>query len=254
MYTSSFAGVIGRTAHDSAQAWQHPPRPPADAPNVVVIVLDDVGFAQLGCYGSRIDTPAMDRLAANGVRYTNFHTTALCSPTRASLLTGRNAHTVGVGSVVELPLGFPGHDGVIPRNAASIATILRQTGYNTWCLGKWHLTPEWERTAVGPFDRWPLGMGFERFYGFLGGETDQYGPSLVHDNHRVDPPATPEEGYHLSEDLVDQAIGMLREQRSIDPTRPFFTYLSFGACHAPHQAPRPFIEKYRGRLDRKSVV
>jgi len=249
LYTDDFPATVGRTVHDSVQGWQHPPRPPDGAPSVVVIVLDDVGFAQLGCYGSRIDTPNIDRLAERGLRYNNFHTTALCSPTRAALLTGRNPHAVGVGSVVELPIGFPGHDGVMPRSAATIARILRDRGWNTWCLGKWHLTPEWERTPVGPYDRWPLGMGFERFYGFLGGETDQYAPSLVHDNHRIDPPGPAGGGYHLSEDLVDQAIRMLREQRSVDPTRPFLTYLSFGACHAPHQAPRAFIDRYRGRFD-----
>lgn len=249
MYDQNHPATVGRTVDESVQAWQQPPRPPAAAPNVVVIVLDDVGFAQLGCYGARIDTPHMDTLANSGLRYTNFHTTALCSPTRAALLTGRNPHAVGVGSVVELPVGFPGHDGVIPRSGATIARILRDRGWNTWCLGKWHLTPEWERTPVGPYDRWPLGLGFERFYGFLGGETDQFFPSLVHDNHRVDPPRTAAEGYHLSEDLVDQAIRMLREQRSVDPTRPFLTYLSFGACHAPHQAPRSYIDRYAGHFD-----
>ncbi len=244
-----FGGVIGRTVDESTAWWPSLPTPPAGAPNVLVIVLDDVGFSQIGCYGGSTDTPNMDRLAARGLRYTNFHTTALCSPTRACLLTGRNHHAVGVAVIMEVANGFPGYDMQIPRSAGTLAQVLRSQGYNTWCVGKWHLAPDWERTPIGPFDHWPLGMGFERFYGFLGGETDQYGPSLTVDNHRAEPPATAAEGYHLSEDLADRAIQLITDQTSVDPAKPFFCYLAFGACHAPHQAPRAFIDKYRGRFD-----
>jgi arylsulfatase len=245
-----FDGVIARTVQESTPAWPRLPQPPEGAPNVVVIVLDDVGFAHLGCYGSEIETPNMDRLAARGLRYNNFHTTALCSPTRACLLTGRNHHMVGVASVMEMGTGFPGYDMQVPKSAGTIAQVLRANGYNTFAVGKWHLAPGWELTPVGPYDHWPLGMGFERFYGFMGGETDQYGPSLVHDNHRVEPPKSAAEGYHLSEDIVDKAIQFVTDVDAVAPAKPFFLYCAFGACHAPHQAPAEFIEKYKGRFDK----
>ncbi len=234
---------------DMTPAWPERPRPPDSAPNIVVIVLDDVGFAQFGCFGSSISTPNLDRIAADGLAFNNFHTTALCSPTRASLLTGRNPHAVGIGSIMELAAPYPGYDANIPRSAGTMARILKDAGWNTWAVGKWHLAPDWQRSVVGPYDQWPLGLGFERFYGFLGADTDQYVPTLVADNHRVAQPATPEDGYHLSEDLVDKAIGLVTDQTSVDPDAPFFLYLAFGACHAPHQAPRDFIDKYRGRFD-----
>lgn len=243
------AARIGRTIPESTPAFLPPVRPPDGAPNVLVVLLDDLGFAQLGSFGSDIDTPAIDRLAAGGLRYSRFHVTALCSPTRACILTGRNHHSVGMGFLTDIPTGFPGYRGRIPRHAATVARILRDAGYNTMALGKWHLTPRGEQTAAGPFDRWPLGLGFERFYGFLAGDTNQFAPNLVVDNHFVDPPRAPDEGYHLTEDLADQAIRMIGEQQQSTPHRPFFVYLATGAVHAPHQAPRDWIDRYRGRFD-----
>ncbi len=196
----------------------------------------------------RSTTPHIGELAANGLRYTNFHTTALCSPSRAALLTGRNHHSVGFATIAEMSTGFPGYDSFLPRSAASIAEILRLNGYSTYCTGKWHLTPTAEATAAGPFDRWPLGLGFERFYGFLPGETDHWHPILTADNHRI--PTPERDGYHLSEDLVDQAIRMIRDQQQVASGRPFFTYVPFGAVHCPFHAPAKYIERYRGRFDR----
>ncbi len=233
----------------ASPSWPTPPRAPAGAPNIVVIMLDDVGFAQLGSYGSSISTPNLDRLAETGLSFNNFHTTALCSPSRASLLTGRNPHAVGIGTVMELSDGHPGYHAQMPRSAGTIAQILRLNGWNTWAIGKWHLTPDWNRSVIGPYDTWPLGLGFERFYGFLGADTDQYFPTLIADNHAIEPPEGPEDGYHLSEDLVDQASQLVTDQVAVDPDKPFFMYLAFGACHAPHQAPRPYIDKYGGAFD-----
>jgi arylsulfatase len=244
-----FKGVIKPTAQESTPWWPESPKAPEGAPNVVFVVLDDVGFSQLGCYGSDIATPNMDRLAAGGLLYNNFHTTALCSPTRACLLTGRNHHSVGVATVMELASGYPGYDGIIPKSAGTIAEILKRSGYNTFAAGKWHLTPDGETSPAGPYDRWPLGMGFERFYGFLNGDTNQWYPDLTYDNHKVEQPRQPEDGYHLTEDLVDRAIGFVRDQQAAAPEKPFFLLLSFGACHAPHHAPREFIDKYKGRFD-----
>jgi arylsulfatase len=224
-------------------------KPPAGAPNVVVIVLDDVGFAQLGCFGSPIATPNIDRLAAGGLRYNRFHVTSICSSTRAALLSGRNHHAVGMGMTMETPLGFPGYTGRIPRSAALLPRILRDAGYNTFALGKWHLCPQGEYSAAGPVTRWPLGMGFDRYYGFLGAETSQWIPELCRDNTFIDPPRTPGEGYHLSEDLADQAIRMVLDQRQATPEKPFFCYLATGAAHAPHQVPASWSDAYRGRFD-----
>ncbi|MEZ5258896.1 MAG: arylsulfatase [Ilumatobacteraceae bacterium] len=244
-----FEGRIGRTLAESEAWFAEPPHPGEQAPNVVVVVLDDTGFAQLGCYGSDIDTPVMDGLAANGVQFTNFHVTPLCSPTRASLLTGRSQHAVGMRSVSNFATGFPHQLGHISNHAATLAEVLHEQGYATFCAGKWHLAPMDQCSAAGPFDQWPLARGFDRFYGFLEGETDQFHPQLVCDNHPVDPPATPEEGYHLSEDLVDRLLGMIADSIGIRPDRPFFGYLPFGATHAPHQAPPEYLAKYRGRFD-----
>jgi arylsulfatase A-like enzyme len=226
------------------------PSPGPDAPNVVMVVLDDVGFAQLGCFGSTIATPNIDRLAAGGLRYQRFHVTSVCSSTRACLLTGRNHHAVGIGMTEESALGFPGYTGRIPRSAATLARVLRDAGYNTMAVGKWHLAPQTEYSATGPFERWPLGMGFERYYGFLGAETNQWAPELTRDNHHVDPPRSPEQGYHLTEDLVDEAVGMIRDQRQASAGRkPFFCYLATGAAHAPHQVPEEWVTPYRGAFD-----
>ncbi|MGB5760164.1 MAG: arylsulfatase [Acidimicrobiales bacterium] len=244
-----FQGVINREVADSEPWWPDPALPPAGSPNVVVILLDDTGFSHLGCFGSVIDTPNFDRLAASGLRYTNFHTTALCSPTRACLLTGRNHHSVGMRAVSNFDTGFPNMRGRISPTAATLAELLEPAGYATMAVGKWHLAPMREASAAGPFTDWPVQRGFNRFYGFLNGETDQFHPELCADNHYIEPPATPEDGYHLSEDLVDRAIDMVRNQKSLVPERPVFLYLAFGATHAPHQAPDDYLAKYRGRFD-----
>lgn len=225
------------------------PTPGPDAPNVLVVVLDDIGFAQLGCFGSGIATPNIDRLAAGGLRYNRFHVTAVCSATRAALLTGRNHHAVGMGVTQEAALGFPGYTGRIPRSAAGLARLLRDRGYNTLAVGKWHLAPKNEYSAAGPFDRWPLAQGFERYYGFLGAETSQWAPELVRDNTHIEPPRTPEEGYHLTEDLVDQAIRMVQDQQQAEARKPFFLYVAPGAAHAPHQVTDEWVEPYRGQFD-----
>jgi arylsulfatase A-like enzyme len=244
-----FEGRIGRT-HAESEPWFEPaPHPGDGAPNVVVILLDDLGFSHFGCYGSSIETPNIDRLAAGGLRYTNFHVTPLCSPTRAALLTGRNAHEVGMRSISNFRTGYPHQTGHVSNHAATAAEVLHDQGYATFAVGKWHLCQMADASAAGPYDQWPCQRGFDRFYGFLEGETDQFAPDLVYDNHRVDPPRTAADGYHLSEDLVDKAIEFVHDSTSIRPDRPFFTYLAFGATHAPHQAPPAYLEKYRGRFD-----
>jgi arylsulfatase len=246
---SRFEGTIGRTLADSQVWFDEPPHPGADAPNVVVVLLDDTGFAQLGCYGSDIDTRHIDALAANGLQFTNFHVTPLCSPTRAALLTGRSQHAAGMRTVSNFRTGFPHQLGHIANEAATVAEVLREQGYATFCVGKWHLAPMEQCSAAGPFDQWPLARGFDRFYGFLDGETDQFHPQLVCDNHPIEPPGRPQDGYHLSEDLVDQALRMVSDSRGVRPDRPFFLYLPFGATHAPHQAPARYLTKYRGAFD-----
>ncbi|TBR26181.1 MAG: arylsulfatase, partial [Reyranella sp.] len=243
-----FGGVIGRTVEESTPWWP-PARFKAGAPDVVLVVLDDAGFAHLGCYGSTIETPNIDALAAKGLRFTGFHTTALCSPTRACLMTGRNHHAVGMRAVSNFDTGFPNMRGAVPRSSATLAEILRDSGYATFAAGKWHLAPMSECSAAGPFTNWPLQKGFDRYYGFLQGETDQFFPELTMDNHFIDPPARPEDGYHVSEDVVDRSAGMIRDLVSLVPERPFFLYLAFGAMHAPHQAPQNYLDKYRGRFD-----
>lgn len=244
-----FPGVIGRTYERSEPAWPAPNRTANDAPNVVFIVLDDMGYGQLGCYGSPIRTPNIDRLADNGLRYSNYHTPALCSPTRSCLLTGRNHHSNGVAAVIDMSTGFPGSNGMIPFENGFLSEILRMNGYNTYALGKWHLTPFELCSAAGPYDRWPLGRGFERYYGFLGGDTHQYYPDLIHDNHQVDPPRKPEEGYHLTEDMTDRAIQFVDEARQAAPDKPFFLYYATGAMHAPHHVPKEWADRYRGEFD-----
>ena len=214
-----FGGRVGLTAAESEPWWPEPQQAPQGAPNVVIIALDDTGFAHLGCYGSDIETPAIDRLAAGGLRYNNFHTTALCSPTRACLLTGRNHHSVGMRFLSNVDTGFSNCRGFISNKAATLAEMLRDVGYNTYALGKWHLTNMEDCTPAGPFGQWPLQRGFDRYYGFLGGATDQFSPELVVDNHPVDPPR--DDNYHLSANLVDKAIGMITAQRSAAPQRPF---------------------------------
>ncbi|WP_179194830.1 arylsulfatase [Bacillus sp. EAC] len=218
--------------------------------NIVYIVLDDMGFSDLGCYGSEIMTPNIDRLAQNGLSYNNFHVTPLCSPTRASLLTGRNHHSVGMGLLSNFDLGpdVPSTRGKIIPSAGTIAEILKENDYSTFAIGKWHLAPIYEESAAGPFHNWPLGKGFDRFYGFLEGMTDQYTPSLVYDNHSVEPPKKPD--YHLSEDLVDHGIKFISDHASIYPEKPFFMYLAFGAQHSPHQVSKRYIDMYKGTYNK----
>ncbi|UCG70151.1 MAG: arylsulfatase [Thermoplasmata archaeon] len=244
-----FKGTIGRTHKESTPWWPEPKGFGKDYPNVIVILLDDTGFAQLGCYGSTIETPNFDRLAEGGLRYNNFYTTPLCSPTRACLLTGRNHHSVGMRSLANFDSGYPHMRGEITPHAATIAEILRDNGYSTFAVGKWHLARSYHGSAAGPFDQWPLQRGFNRYYGFLDGMTDQYYPQLVYDNHPILPPKGPEEGYHLTEDLVDKSIEFIRNHISIYPTQPFFLYLSFGATHAPFHVPKEYVDKYKGRFD-----
>lgn len=248
-FAEPFHGRIGTTYQDSEPWWPEEKAAPPGSPNVVVVLWDDIGFASLGCYGSEINTPNIDALAERGMVYTNFHTTALCSPTRASLLTGRNHHSVGMSIIANADSGYPSKRGAVSNHAGTLAEILRDTGYSTFAVGKWHLAPVTQTSAVGPFDQWPLGRGFEHFYGFLDALTDQFEPELVHDNHRIDPPRTPEEGYTLNEDLVDHAIGYIADQVSLAPEKPFFLYFAPGATHSPHQAPQEWLDKYRGRYD-----
>ncbi|MBP8925794.1 MAG: arylsulfatase [Pseudomonadales bacterium] len=220
---------------------------PAGAPNVLVVLLDDVGFGAASTFGGAIDTPALAALADGGLRYNRFHTTAICSPTRASLLTGRDAHVTGVGTVMNTANSYPGYTGVLKKETATIARILRGNGYNTAAFGKWHLAPDWESSPSGPFDHWPTGVGFEKFYGFLGGETDQFEPTLYEGTTPLLRPAGSD--YHLTEDLATQAVRWLRLQHSVTPDKPFFLYFAPGATHAPHQAPAAWIEPYRGKFD-----
>jgi arylsulfatase A-like enzyme len=246
---TTFPGVVGRTFDASSPAWPEPLRAREGSPNVLFIILDDTGFGQLGCYGSPIATPNLDALAAGGLRYNNMHTTALCSPTRSCILTGRNHHSNHMAAITEVSTGFPGYDGYIPFEHGFLSEILHGEGYNTYAVGKWHLTPADQNSAAGPYDRWPLGRGFERYYGFMGGDTHQYYPELTHDNHRVEPQRTPDEGYHLTEDLTDNAIAFIADAKQVAPNKPFFLYFATGAMHAPHHVPKEWADKYKGAFD-----
>ncbi|MEM9607944.1 MAG: arylsulfatase [Actinomycetota bacterium] len=216
---------------------------------MLIVLLDDVGFAQFGCFGAEIETPNIDRLSADGLRYNRFHVTSICSASRAALMTGRNHHAVGMGSVADGATEAPGYTARLPQSAATLQRLLRDDGYSTFAVGKWHLTPNGERGHAGPYRQWPLGTGFERYYGFLRADANQWMPNLVRDNHPVDPPAHPDDGYHLTEDLADQAIGYLLDQRQHAPDRPFFLYFAPGAMHAPHQVAQEWIDRYAGRFD-----
>jgi arylsulfatase len=246
---TAFPGVMGRTIRESSPAWPRPLRAKPGAPNVLFIVLDDTGFGHLGCFGSPIRTPNLNRLAAGGLRFNNMHTTALCSPSRSCMLTGRNHHSNAMACITEGATGYPGSNGLIPFQNGFLSEVLLAQGYNTMALGKWHLTPTEQCSPAGPYDRWPLGRGFERFYGFMGGDTHQYYPDLVYDNHQVEPPRTPEQGYHLTEDLVDHAIQFVADAKQVAPDKPFFMYFCPGAMHAPHQVPREWADKYKGQFD-----
>ncbi len=249
MRNEEFQGTIGDTWRESTPWWPPEPHPPVGAPNVLLIVLDDVGYGQLGCFGSDIATPNIDRLANEGLRFSNFHTTALCSPSRSCLLTGRNHHRNGMARVADLALGYPGYYGRIPKRNGFLSEILNEHGYASYAVGKWHLTPEDETHMAAPRDTWPLARGFQRWYGFHGGETHQFVPALYHDNHSVRPPRDVAAGYHLSADLADRAIEYLGDLRAVDDLQRFFMYFGTGACHSPHHAPQEWIDKYRGQFD-----
>jgi arylsulfatase A-like enzyme len=244
-----FGGKIERLFTDSEPWWPTAKHPGEAAPNVVIMLFDDLGFSHFGCFGSTIETPNIDALAANGLRFTNFHVTPVCSPTRAALLTGRNHHSIGMRSISNFNTGFPHMTGHVSNHASTVAEVLRDEGYTTFALGKWHLCPMENCSAAGPYEQWPLQRGFDRYYGFLDGETDQFHPELTYDNHMVEPPKSVDEGYHLTEDLVDRAIEFIHDAKSVRPDKPFFTYLAFGATHAPHQSPPEYLAKYRGRFD-----
>jgi arylsulfatase A-like enzyme len=246
---SAFNGVVGRTFDQSSPAWPEPLRSREGSPNVLFIILDDTGYGQLGCYGSPIETPNLDSLAANGLLYNNMHTTALCSPTRSCILTGRNHQSNHMAGITEVSTGYPGYDGYIPFENGFLPEMLLQNGYNTYAVGKWHLTPADQISAAGPYDRWPLGRGFERYYGFLGGDTHQYYPDLTYDNHRVEPPKRPEEGYHVTEDITEKAISFIADSKQVAPNKPFFLYYATGAMHAPHHVPKEWADKYKGVFD-----
>ncbi|TWU30281.1 arylsulfatase [Bythopirellula polymerisocia] len=250
-----FAGKIGLTYKDSEAVKPKLKIPQnfgiEDAPNILIVLIDDCGFGQMGTFGGAIHTPTLDRVADNGLRYTRFHTTALCSPTRAALLCGRNHHSVASGVIGEAGTGFPGYSGIIPASAATFAEVLREYGYmNAW-FGKNHNVPDWETSIVGPFDRWSSGLGFDYFYGFVGGDTDQFHPALVENKKRIEPPETNEDGspYHFTTDIADHAIRMMRSSKAVAPQRPFFVYFATGATHAPHQVPESWIDKFKGQFD-----
>jgi arylsulfatase A-like enzyme len=249
---AAYAGTIWYDAKDPEADFPpiEPLRPPAGAPNVLVILLDDVGFGASSVFGGPVQTPVAERLAGGGLRFTRFHTTAICSPTRAALISGRNHHTVGMGGITEMSTSTPGYNSMRPNTCAPLPEILKLNGYATAHIGKCHEVPVWETSQAGPFDRWPSpGNGFEHFYGFLGGETDQYYPTLVDGTRSVEPWGTPEDGYHLTEDLVDHTIHWVEAQKALIPDKPFFVYLAPGATHAPHHVPKEWADKYAGQFD-----
>jgi arylsulfatase A-like enzyme len=248
---NKFNGTIKLDVRDSTPDWEPYLQPvaPAGSPNILYIVLDDVGFSAMEPWGGLIETPNINKLAANGLTYTNWHTTALCSPTRSSLLTGRNHTTNGMACIAEATTGYPNANGHIPFECATIAEVLGERGWNTYMLGKWHLVAADEMNMASTKRNWPVGRGFERYYGFLGGETNQWYPDLVYDNHPVEQPSWPEDGYHLTTDLTDKAIEFIKDSKMLVPDKPFFMYFCPGATHAPHHAPKEWIEKYKGKFD-----
>ena len=245
------SGAVPKTVSEANPVWPRPVQPPAGAPNIIIVLVDDVGFGQLGSYGSPLATPNVDRLASGGLRYTNFNVLPVCTPTRAALLTGRNAHSVGLATITEFANGFSNSRGGISRNAATVAEVLRARGYGTSAVGKWHLIPQHEQNPASPPDNWPTGRGFDRFYGYLGGDTSHFAPDLFQDRHRIDPPATLRDGspYFLDADLTDRAISYISDHRASAPANPFFLYLAYCAGHAPHHAPDEYLKKWRGRFD-----
>ena len=244
------AQVIGRTAAESGPPeWPQQPEAPSGAPNVLLILTDDGGVGASSTFGGLIPTPTLDALATQGVRYNRFHTSAICSPTRAALLTGRNPHRIGMGNIADFAAGYPGYTSSMPKSAGMIPQVLANAGYATAAIGKWHLTPDWETSAAGPFDRWPTGQGFQYYYGFLAGQTNQYAPALYEGTTAIAPPAD-DPGYILDRDLADRAIAWVRQQSAIAPQKPFFMYYAPGTAHAPHHAPREWIEKFHGKFDK----
>ena len=246
-----FKGTIALDVRDSVADWTPylPPKAKEGSPNVLFVVLDDTGIAAWDTYGGIIEMPNLNRIAKAGLRYGNWHTTALCSPSRSCFMTGRNANMNSMACITEGANGFPGVSGLIPPENGTIAEMLVGAGYSTFCVGKWHLTPETESNVASPRRTWPTGRGFERYYGFLGGETNNWYPDLVEDNHPVNQPYSPEEGYHLSKDLTDQGIRLVRDNKQINPDKPWFLYLCYGANHAPHHGPREWADKYKGKFD-----
>ncbi len=245
----AFKGKIGQTYKDSTPSYPQPVKAPAGSPNVLLILLDDVGFGMCQTFGGPVPTPNMDKLANNGLKYTRFHTTALCSPTRAALLTGRNHHSAGTGVIIECGTGYPGYTGIIPRSCALVGETLRDNGYATAMFGKAHNTPEPEISPAGPFDRWPTGQGFEYFYGFNQGETSQYYPVLYRNTTPVNAPKSPEQGYHFTADITDEAIAWTSNTRAANPQKPWFCFFSTGAAHAPHHAPPDWRARFVGKFD-----
>src|SRR5215467_5547856 len=245
-----FKGVIGETYKNSTPDKIPLVKAPDGAPNVLVVLIDDSGFGQWSTFGGLIPTPNLDRLAASGLRYTRFHTTALCSPTRAALLTGRNHPSAGTGTITELGSGYPGYSGQIPASAGMVSEILRQNGYSTAWIGKNHNVPDWETRISGPYDRWPTRQGFDHFYGFVGGEANQWAPALYRDTTPVEMeiPKGREADYTLNESLADEAISFINKQKSVTPDRPFFIYYARGATHAPHHVPKEWIDKFKGQF------
>jgi arylsulfatase len=245
-----FKGKIGLTAKESVPDWPQPARAPKGAPNIVIVLWDDIGFADVSTFGGTAQTPDLDRLAAQGLRYINFNNTSMCSPTRAALLTGRNHHRVGFG-VAEGAGGFPGYNSVWKKSTVSVAEILRRNGYSTAVFGKWHNTPHWEISPVGPFDRWPTSLGFEYFYGFIAGMENHWEPSRLYRNTTpIEAASTPQQGYHLTTDLANEAINWVHTHESLVPDKPYFLYFATGAIHSPHHVPQEWIDRYRGRFDR----
>src|SRR6478609_1411240 len=249
--STRFKGTINIDIKDSTPDWEPYAQPvaPGGTPNVLYVVLDDVGFAAMESFGGLIETPNIKRIADRGLLYTNFHTTALCSPTRSCLLTGRNHTTNSMACITEAASGFPNASGHIPGECAMIPAVLGELGWNTYIVGKWHLCPEDEMNMASTKKDWPLGRGFERFYGFLGAETNQWYPDLTHDNHPVDPPGLPEDGYHFSVDITAKALSFIKDAKVVAPDKPFFLYYAFGAAHAPHHAPTEWSDKYKGTFD-----
>jgi arylsulfatase len=245
---------VGLTTYDAKDPNTHYPpittlRPPKGAPNVLIVLIDDVGFGASSAFGGPCNTPTAERLAAGGVKLNRFHTTALCSPTRQALLTGRNHHSVGMGAITEMATSAPGNSSIRPKEKAPIAETLKLNGYSTAQFGKCHEVPAWEVSPVGPYHAWPTGSGFEHFYGFIGGEANQYYPGLYEGTTAVEPPKSPEEGYTLNEDLANRAITWVRQQKALMPDKPFFIYYAPGATHAPHHVPQEWSDKYKGKFD-----